>query len=225
MFLVYMHMNKANGKRYVGWTIMRDGQSCTEAMTRRWNVHCLAANNGSRLLFHRAIRKHGTDAWHHEVLEVMSSREGVKHAEKLWIAQRETCAFDHPNKGYNMTRGGDGGGLLGHKFTLEHRMKISKARLGMQFSEETRHKMSLAKRGDKNYLFGKQRSIEVRQKIRTSQCGALGNNAKLTETKKLEIIEKWNNRNAERTTQHKLASEYGVTQSTISRLINGRTWK
>lgn len=222
MFIVYLHTNRINGKRYVGWAIVKPGQSYHDAMMRRWNTHC---KNPRGDLFARAIRKHGEDAWDHEILEVMRTREGVKHAEKLWIAQRQTCAFEPGHHGYNMTHGGDGGGMLGHVPSQEHRKKLSAALVGQPKSVIARKNMSVAKFGAKNPNFGKERSADVRAKIGRAQSGEKSHLAKLTEASKLDIVTRWANRHVIKVTQHQLAREHGVTQSTVCRLLNGKTWK
>lgn len=84
-------------------------------MEERWSYHLSEVRSGSCTYFHNAIRKHGIDTWVHEVLDVLTTREGAKHAEKLWIAHRKTFAYDLDNHGYNETRGGDG--AIGYKHT------------------------------------------------------------------------------------------------------------
>lgn len=221
MYIVYCHTNRVNGKRYVGWTIVRGEQTYEDAMMHRWNSHCNAANKGAPHLFPRAIHKYGEDAWSHEVIEVMQTRKGVKHAEKLWIAQRRTCAFEPEHHGYNMTHGGDGGGMLGHKLTSAHKEILRQYHLGKPKSVAARKKMSIAKRGKPSTFKGKHHTPEWIK----SQSGEKSRLAKLTEVAKLDIITRWENRHTTPVTQHQLAHDNDVTQSTISRLLNGKTWK
>lgn len=116
-YVVYSHTNRLNSKRYVGWA---KGSSPHDAMKRRWEEHCRNKRND---LFPRAIRKHGIDVWDHDILEVMTTRKEVTRAEKLWIAELKTFAFDEGNLGYNMTRGGDGGQRKGLKRSDKTRKK------------------------------------------------------------------------------------------------------
>lgn len=221
MHVIYIHTNPKNGKPYVGWALMEEGQSPHDAMMRRWATHCKAAEQGLDFLFSRAILKYGKDAWTHEVLDVVSKRETAKHVEKLWIKERNTCALEPGGHGYNMTRGGDGGGLLGHEFTLEHRENLSKASKGKPKSNSARKNMSLAKKGKPSPFKGKHHTAQWIQE----QSGENAPHAKLTEAKKLVIIERWENRDAVPVTQQQLAADNGVTQSTVSRLLNKKTWK
>lgn len=154
-FIVYIHTNCRNGKQYVGW--------CAGTLEKRWNEHCKAARGKSSCYFHNVIRKWGTgdDVWQHEVLESMTTENGAKHAEKLWIFQRQTFAYDKGNLGYNETRGGDG--ILGYRHTAETRERLRLmnvgenhpqfgkrgANAGRIFSSETREKMRLAHLGKK----------------------------------------------------------------------------
>jgi len=224
MYIVYCHTNCKNGKPYFGWAIVEPGQTYHDAMMRHWKAHCANQRND---LFARAIRKWGSkdDVWQHEVIEVMRTREGIKHAKKLWIAQRHTCAFDPGGHGYNMTRGGDGGGMLGHVPSQQHREKISKALIGKPKSETARKKMSIAKTGERHPNWGKKRPPEVGQKVSLALRGEKGPNAKFTEIAKLDIVARWANRHVIKVTQHQLADDHGVTQSTVSRLLSGATWR
>ena len=79
-------------------------------MLERWKDHCnCALGRHKQLLMSHAIRKYGTsdDVWTHEILETMSTIEGAKRAEILWIAHFNTNACNG-GIGYNMTDGGDG---------------------------------------------------------------------------------------------------------------------
>lgn len=138
MYVVYCHTNRINGKRYVGWATITRRKAPHHAMMRRWGEH--ATQRGSECMFHDAICKYGIDVWDHELLEVMSTLKGAKHAEKLWIAQRKTYAFDPDGWGYNMTRGGDG--ISGYKFSKEECRRRAERKQGRRLSLEERRKIS-----------------------------------------------------------------------------------
>lgn len=134
-YVVYCHTNRINGKSYVGLTKIGKQGNSHHAMMRRWYRHCCGSAQ-CKWLFARAIHKWGrsADVWHHQILEVMSTLDGAKRAEILWIAEYKSFAFDPNNNGYNMTRGGEGttgivrkGKKLGHykPRSAEHSAAIS----------------------------------------------------------------------------------------------------
>lgn len=95
-YVVYCHTNRNTGKRYVGYTRM--------TMMQRWNVHLKHVDKGSNLLFHNSIRKHGVDAWDHDVIcDNVEKLDYTKLLERHFIEMLGT--FEN---GYNMTTGGDG---------------------------------------------------------------------------------------------------------------------
>lgn len=212
-----------NNKSYIGWAVVKPNQDQNEAMERRWKVHCVMSRN-PKFAFHRAIAKYGIYLWQHEIIVSSTNKSNVKSLERDFIKLFKTCTVDSPNYGYNMTRGGDGGGLLGRIFTNEHCKNISNALRGKKLSDEHRKKLSESKRGNKHPGYGKHRSDVTKQKLRIKKAGANGHGAKLTDDLKLVIIQLWNNRNNSYVTQYQLAKQFGVTQSTISRLLNGKTW-
>jgi hypothetical protein len=97
-------VNKINGKAYIGYT----GQS----IDARFNQHVKAALNGELWAFASAIRKYGIDAWEHQTLETHETKQEAIDAEIRLIAEHQTFIGDHRDKGYNMTRGGEGGKML-----------------------------------------------------------------------------------------------------------------
>src|SRR6266536_328013 len=100
MFIVYRHINRNNGKSYIGITpkdptsILPEGINCDEhsaqLMNVRWVGHCSTARSCSSLVFHKAIRKHGEDAFDHNVLEVCQTLNDVLEREKYWIKELRT---------------------------------------------------------------------------------------------------------------------------------------
>jgi group I intron endonuclease len=116
-FEVYRHTSPS-GKSYVGWT--------GHGTAARWREHVKAAVEGSPFPLHRAIRKHGADAFSHETLEVMTTEAGAKRAEQLWIAELGTFGAT----GYNATRGGDGTKGRTYRHSPETRAKIAASSRG-----------------------------------------------------------------------------------------------
>lgn len=94
---IYAHTHRESGKVYVGKT--------RQTMRRRWMQHLAAVRLGSPFLFHSAIRKHGAEAFDHQVLEQVRSEESGNEAEKRWIS---TFRSNDTKLGYNLNAGGGG---------------------------------------------------------------------------------------------------------------------
>jgi len=90
-YCVYVHTNKANGKRYVGITCQKP--------TRRWNHGCNYQGH-----FGNAIKKYGWENFEHDVLLIDLSKDEACQWEKALIALWKTT---DPEMGYNVTTGGD----------------------------------------------------------------------------------------------------------------------
>lgn len=127
---VYVHINKTNGKRYVGIT--------SQKPEYRWNYGKAYMNNHH---FTAAIQKYGWDGFEHIVLHDLLSEEDAKAKEQepisLWRTQ--------DNKyGYNTTAGGEG--TTGYVPPDELRKRWSEMRKGTKRSDETKQKMAEAGR-------------------------------------------------------------------------------
>ena len=96
-YSVYIHTNKINGKRYIGVTTM--------IPEKRW-----ANGEGYKnQFFYRAIQKYGWDNFDHFILEV-DSQELMYKLEQQYIDYYQTT---NPDKGYNVSLGGDMGRYQG----------------------------------------------------------------------------------------------------------------
>ena len=106
-FCVYVHINKANGKRYVGIT--------STNVNRRW-----ANGNGykSNVLFYRAIQKYGWDEFKHVILFDGLDKESAYTKEIELIAEWD---LTNPKVGYNIDKGGNGS----NRITEATRKKLS----------------------------------------------------------------------------------------------------
>jgi hypothetical protein len=115
-FTIYCHTCTTTGKKYVGQT--------TVGMLGRWRGHVVAALAGSTQcrVFWNAIRKHGPDAWTHEILDEVTSQEDANVAERTWIEKLDCRA---PN-GYNIKAGGSAGPV--HPETRQKQSAIAVAR-------------------------------------------------------------------------------------------------
>lgn len=94
-YCVYAHINKINGKIYIGQTINGIYPD------RRWQN-----GNGYKgcTLFYRAIQKYGWDSFEHEIIASNLTLEEANHFEELLIRKLDTT---NPNKGYNLKSGGE----------------------------------------------------------------------------------------------------------------------
>lgn len=190
-YCVYAHINKINGKIYIGQTCMKP--------EKRWNSGKGYKDNP---YFYRAIQKYGWDNFDHEIIASKLTKDEADNFEKLLIEKLDLL---DPNKGYNLKEGGSHGSpseisrtnisnaakkrseneewrrkqrashvglqvgernsMYGKKHTEEAKQKQREASLGKHPSDATRSKMSESHRGEKNNMYGKQHSDETKKKI------------------------------------------------------------
>lgn len=123
-YVVYVHINKTNGKRYYGITSMKPKE--------RWH-------NGKGYktqYFARAINKYGWDGFDHIVIARNLTEDEAKWLEVEMIAMHNTT---NPKFGYNRTSGGDG---CSRPCSEGTKQKLREANLGKKLSEETKAKIS-----------------------------------------------------------------------------------
>lgn len=123
---VYVITHKATGREYIGITTRRPEQ--------RWSQHRCYARKGVDTVIGRALRKYGPDAFAWDVVAECLDLRAAKDAEVWLIAERRPA--------FNCTSGGDGG-----QDPAPHvRQKMRAKALGRVRSEETRARMSAAKK-------------------------------------------------------------------------------
>jgi len=152
---IYKIVNKINGHFYVGKA--RDFQK--RLKSHKCNVFNPKTSEYNTY-FGRSVRKYGWSDFEWSVLY-----ENVD-IDQLDVA--EMCAIYTFEPKYNMTLGGEG---FRGNHTAETRQKISLANKGKCLTEETKKKISDAKCGDKNFMFGKHHSKEAAQKISKAHKG------------------------------------------------------
>lgn len=145
---VYVHINKLNGKRYVGIT--------SQKVEYRWN-YGEGYKNSPHL--YAAINKYGWDGFEHIILFDYLTEQEAKSKEIELIAMWKT----QDNRfGYNVSAGGEG--ASGYRPSEEVRRKLSASRTGLKRSEETKRRMS------ENSVFRcPDRRDEARRKISESK--------------------------------------------------------
>ena len=138
--IVYLCTNLINSKKYVGIT--------SGTLNLRKSRHkCDAFTRNQQTKFCRALRKYGWENFSWEILTQKENFEELLNIEKEYIS-----LFNSNKHGYNMTEGGEG--VRGYKHTEEAKRKLSHPP-----SQETRNKLSLARKGKKyEEIFGQQKA-------------------------------------------------------------------
>lgn len=155
----------------------------------RFKQHISAANGGSELRFHQAIRKYGCENFSSEIIDVCENETELNEKEIYWIQ-----SYDTYNNGYNMTEGGgipwnrDKIGLqvpwnkgikmtdeqkknMGHPIDDDTKEKISKSKTGNKLSEEHKQSISESCSGEKNGMYGKTHSEETKKLMSEKATG------------------------------------------------------
>lgn len=95
--IVYKITNEINGKVYIGLT------TCT--LEYRWVRHLTEGRNKkNNLPLYRAIRKHGEDNFSIEIICETNDKKELSKLERHYIRLYDST---NPDKGYNMTKGGE----------------------------------------------------------------------------------------------------------------------
>ena|ERR1035437_5672421 len=205
-FHIYTIHNILNNKIYVGKT---------NNIKKRWARHvsnAFSKNNLVKKHIHYAISKYGLDNFVFSIIQSFNNEIDCLLAEIYWIKY-----FNSMNRdlGYNLTEGG--GGSSGFKLSQETKDKISKAKLGTKATEFTKKIMSDKRKGHKNNFYGKKHT----QKTKIKNSGENSKSAKLILQEVIEIIDLFKCKNF---SQKQIAIIYGISQSQISRIVNGKKW-
>lgn len=99
MGIIYCITNLINNKLYIGQTHRN--------LQERWNEHLAAGNDlDNNLPLYRAMRKYGQDNFSIAIIEQCPDEE-LNEKEQYWIKQKQTWIALYPDKGYNVTNGGN----------------------------------------------------------------------------------------------------------------------
>lgn len=125
---IYITTNLINGKRYIGQTSFKRGETKNEIYL------------GSGKYLKEAIKKYGTDSFTKEIIFVAQTLDDLNWAERHFIEQ-----FDAVNSRefYNVSPGGRASlGFTGKKHTQERNQKLSNMLKGHKVSDKVRTAVS-----------------------------------------------------------------------------------
>ena len=162
-YTVYKHINKINGKVYIG-------QTCINPNSRWRNGKGYIHNQ----YFYNAIQKYGWDNFEHIIISQNLTQDEANIMEESLIRFHKST---DRNKGYNIMFGGNN-----HSLSEETKAKLSKAtkeRMNSYTEEEMRKigaKISAALSGENNGFYGKNHTEETKQKMKDNHHRLSGKN-------------------------------------------------
>jgi group I intron endonuclease len=180
MHSIYLITNKANGKKYFGYS---------KQPLLRWKNHKNNKNNDCPHL-HRALKKYGSDNFTFNIIYETLDKNEALDKEKFFIKENKT---NNPKYGYNISKGGEPGGFVSEEHRLKvikrmksnkNPMKILKINSGSfkpghkpTITKERNKKISLSKIGNKNHNFKNKKASEHlnNEKIKCTKCGIITN--------------------------------------------------
>ena len=148
-----LRINDSSEYRYVGLT--------TVGALNRFKSHAKSSRvSGPKYPVHCWISKHGIDNISVDILEVCSSLEELKNAERVWISRFRKAGLNL----LNITDGGES--ASGHRWTPEQRQAQSERLLG-------REGWSKGLSGPGTPMFGKKHSAETKAKWSEIRKGSI----------------------------------------------------
>lgn len=152
-YIVYIHTNTINNKKYIGITCQKENQRFRNGKGYKSSKH-----------FNSAIHKYGWDKF---TTEIIHSKLTEKEAKELEIKLIEEFNTRNPNYGYNITPGGEGysgedNPWYGHHHDEKTKQAIRERMAGRKVSDKTKKRQSEA-------LKGRTFSEETIEKMKTSQ--------------------------------------------------------
>jgi len=153
--IIYKATNLMNGKCYVGKTVT----SLNKRKLQHRSLHKNITNRRYDSVFYRAIRKDGWENFEWEIIDTCICPDMANDLEIYYINKFNSLT----PAGYNLTRGGEGN--LGWEMPDAVKKKISEANKGQLVTNEQRKKLSVALRGERNWMYGRTLPDKLRKNI------------------------------------------------------------
>lgn len=157
-YCVYIHINKYNGKVYVGQTKTKP--------EHRWGRNGINYENCP--IFWRAIQKYGWDGFVHCVIFDNLTQQKSNEYEKYLI---EFFNSKNHKYGYNIRDGGNNGSL-----SEETKEKLRMINIGKHVPQEIKDKISKSTTGELNHFYGKHHDEKSKEKMRDAKQNYFGKN-------------------------------------------------
>lgn len=123
-YTVYCHINKINGKKYVGIT--------KRPVEKRWQN---GTGYNGKSFFRKAVNKYGWDNFSHEIIASNLNKQEAENFERLLIKKLDTT---NDNFGYNIALGGNA--MENRHHTLETRKKMGQNHNPLNYGNNPRAK-------------------------------------------------------------------------------------
>lgn len=152
-YILYMHINKVNGKKYIGIT--------SKKANIRWKN---GKGYSKQKRFYSSIKHYGWDGFDHIILFDHLPKKTAEEYEEFFISLFQTNDIA---KGYNIENGG-----VIHKLSEEQKEHLRQINLGKKHSKETNRKRAESlKKIPHDWMVGKKHSKETRQKMSMHRMG------------------------------------------------------
>lgn len=153
-YTLYVHVNKANGKRYVGIT--------SQPLSYRWRQ---GKGYEKQKRFYSAIKHYGWNGFEHIVLAKGLTKEEAERREEATIREYRSNDLRY---GYNIENGG-----VVHKISDAQKAHLRQINIGKSHTPETLKKMREVHLGQSTkWLTGRKLSEETKRRMSRSRKGA-----------------------------------------------------
>jgi len=157
---IYRWVNNINGKSYIGSSV-----DLSFRFSQYYNKSFLKKEvKRSFSKIYNSLLKHGHENFSLEILEYCTPNlEKEKLIQKIDLLKKEQHYFNKLNPEYNILP--TAGSRLGYISSKETRAKMSITHKGIKHLEKTLLKLSIAKLGKNNPMYGKTLTDEMRAKL------------------------------------------------------------
>lgn len=216
---IYLIRNKANGKAYVGSSL---------AAKNRLNGHksLLRRNKHYNRKLQSEYNKYGLDAFEFAIIEDGVNPSKMLIKEEYYI---DRLGSNHPESGYNTRKIVDSN--LGLELSKESKERIRVAKLGdknpffsKHHTEESRKKMSDARKGEKAYWYGKKLPDYMVRKSAASRIGKMSGESNPSSKINYKIACDIRIQLSGGVSVKELSVKYGISDSTIYNIKLNKSW-